>query len=414
MAQKPGVIFENGDEVRIFMRGRNQIIVKWLTDNAARLKLPGAPHPGNVSRALVGGPSSESLVQALNVMLDEMRHDPWAWCEPPERIEDVEGLQDYASYKWWYDLLRPTVPFSRFERMPKHPLQADEAEFLQERLSDWRSRLKGACDQYRADFALVEALRADMNPEYQRWVQEDSGWRLVGSDGQERRVGNPGLHGRSADEIARAYGLLRDVFPMPLPLVAEARLIYERPEGVEMDDFYSEPVEPWNGQEFEGVEWAMWEDFRAKDDMGRPKFLQVEHKVVYYWDGSRYQVADVDGGQYVRARPFLGKWHETTPKERDVMISRINPKHPTMDELLATRDQWVADTWASHKEDWAKNERWSPFNQTNYPDGVPESVAAGLFEAMVERLAADPEARAEQKAIVAARRNFKLGLRRRP
>ena len=284
MAQKAGVIFERGDELRMFMRGRNHRVENWLNDNCVRLGLEGAVHPTNLSRALIGRPSSETLVQALRALVDEIRADPWEWCKPPARIEDVEGIQEYATYGWWYDLLDPTIPFSRFERMPKHPLNRDEAEFLQERLSDWSTRLKGACDQYKADHALVRALMADDAPEYQSWGLEDSGWRL-GGRGQRHRVGNSGLHGRTPDEIGLALALSRAA--LPLPFVKEARLAYDRPSALPVGDYISDPVEPWNGQEFEGVEWDSWEDNRRQ--LSRPDYLQVEHKVVYHWDGQRYQ-----------------------------------------------------------------------------------------------------------------------------
>lgn len=407
MAQKAGVVFKEHDEVRLFLRSRNHVVEKWLD---------GAYHKSTVSRALTGLPVSEELALSLGVMLDEMRHDPWAWCEPPERIEDVEGLQDYASYKWWYDLLRPTVPFSRFERMPKHPLPADEAEFLQERLSEWRSRLKGACDQYKSDFALVEALRADETPEYQSWAKEDTGWRLgarrpgVPGETYRHRVGNPGLRGRSADDVARAHGLAR--VTMRLPLIEEARLAYV-PEVVEVNGHVSRPIEPWNGQEFEGVEWAMWEDRRP--DWQRGPNFEVEHKVVYYWDGERYQVRDIDDGEgmFSRVRTSLwGEWRAPTPRERDLFVTGIERQNETADELLSRRSEKIAEFWESLKAEWASSGVGGAVARRTYPDGVPESVAVERFEAMVEAQRMSADVRDEQARIAEARAAFRNRLRR--
>jgi len=407
MAQKAGVVFKEHDEVRLFLRSRNHVVEKWLD---------GAYHKSTVSRALTGLPVSEELALSLGVMLDEMQHDPWAWCEPPERIEDVEGLQDYASYKWWYDLLRPTVPFSRFERMPKHPLQADEAEFLQERLSEWRSRLKGACDQYKADFALVEALRADVNPEYQHWVQEDSVWRLgdrrPGEPGEtyRHRVGNPGLRGRSADEIALAHALAR--VTLRLPLIEEARLAYDRTKVVEVKGHISRPVEPWNGDAFEGVEWDRWDDPRP--DWQRGPYFWVENKVIYYWDGERYQVRDIaDGeGMFSRIRKSLREpWRVPTARERELLVTKMERQYETADELLSRRAEKIAEIWESLKAEWASSGVGGAVARIAHPDGVPESVAVERFEAMVEAQRRRSEARDEQELIAERLAEFRNRLR---
>lgn len=380
MGQQSGVAFEQHDEVRMFIRGRNQIVETWLHDNGHRVNL-GPVSSDTLSKALRGLPVLEPLPQALALMLDDMRRDPWAWCEPPERIEDVDGLRAYAGYPWWYALLKPTVPMSRFERMPKHPLPPDEAEYLQERLSDWSRRLRAVCDQHKRDHDLVEALRWDMKPEYQKWVVEDSGWRE--GVGTRRRIGNPGLRGRSADDVARAYAL--DKITLHLPMIEDARLFYKCPDVVPVHDHESEPVEPWNGQEFEGVEWDYWEDARTPGI--RSEYLQVEHRVVYWWDGSRYQIEDVE--KFVRVRTPLGQWRVPSLQDRDLMITGIQRKHKTVDELLARRDQEMAEL--------SKD---------------PEKAVV-LFDAMVERLRTNQDAIDEARDVARLRAHIRQGWRRR-
>jgi hypothetical protein len=410
MAQKAGVVFKEHDEVRLFLRSRNHVVEKWLD---------GAVHKSTVSRALTGQPVSEELVGSLTAMLEEMRHDPWVWCEPPERIEDVEGLQEYAPYKWWFDLLRPTVVFSRFERMPKHPLPEDELEFLQERLSAWRSRLRAACDQYKSDHALVEALRADMNPEYQNWVQEDTGWRLgsrrPGQYGEthRQRVGNHGLHGRSADEIALAHALAR--VTRRLPLIEEARLAYDRTQIVTGMGSISAPVEPWNGDTFEGVEWTDWEDFRTKDEGNRPKYLEAEHRVLYCWDGSRYQVRDIGEGEGMFARVRTSKWEPwqvPSAREREMFATRVERRHDTVEEFLANRDQWIADCWESKKAEWSGPGIGGFVTRQAKPDGIPESEAIAAFENALEHLRSSLDAREERELIARRLVEFRNKLRR--
>lgn len=410
MAQKAGVIFEHGDEVRRFLRGRNRVVEGWLNKNWERLDvgMTGPVTRETVSKVLSGRSVLEPTVKALHILRDEIRADPWAWCKPPERVEDVEGIRDYAEYSWWYEVLQPPVPWTAFASMSIRPLKLAYREVTQTRLSEWSSRLRAACDQFMTDQALVRALRADMNPEFQFWGLEDSGWRLGGT-GQRHRVGNPGLHGRSPEEIGLAFALSKA--DLPLPLIEEARLAYTRPNASPVDDHVSSPVEPWNGLEFEGVEWTDWEDVVQKDR--RTIYTRVEHRVVYHWDGARYQVADVDGGQFVRVMDG-GKWRPTTARERELMITRIVRKHETADELLARRDQWVADRWVELKEDWAGEGLGGIMQRQAQPDGVPESEAVRAFEAAVERARLSHDVRNEQEDLALARSNFKLWLRRRP
>lgn len=402
MAQKAGVIFEHGDELRRFLRGRNRIVEAWLNQNWARLDvgMTGPVTRETVSKVLGGRPVLEPTVKALHILRDEIRANPWEWCRPPERVEDAEGIRDYAEYSWWYDLLKPSVSFSRFERMTAQPLSSDEREYLQERLSEWSSRLKGACDQFMADNELLRALRADDAPEFQYY------------GGRRGRVGNPGLFGRSPDEIGLAYALAQQ--DMPLPLIEKARLAYDRPNAPPVHDHVSEPIVPWMDLEFEGVEWTDWEDVVSRDAF-RQTYTQVEHLVVYYWDGSRYQIEDVEDGQFVRAYDGEKReWIPTTPEQKDLMITRIIRKHETADELLARRDQWIANELAERQAEWAGAGMASLYAKRDFPDGIPESEAVRAFESVLANRRANQEVMQEQEDLARARSKFKRGLRRRP
>jgi hypothetical protein len=389
MAQKVGVVFEHGDELRRFLRGRNRIVEAWLNQNWDRLDvaMAGPVTRDTVSKVLGGRSVLEPVVKALHVLRDTIRANPWAWCKPPERVEDAEGIRDYAEYAWWYDVLQPSVSFSRFERMTAQPLPPDEREYLNERLSDWSSRLKGACDQFMADHELLRALSADDAPKYQY------------HGGRRGRVGNPGLHGRTPEEIGLAYALSRAT--LPLPLIEEARLAYERPNVSPVHDHVSEPIVPWMGLEFEGVEIEDWEDTRRPAshrlvlELPPRTAVQVEHKVIYYWDGSRYQVEDVE--KFARIKTgYSATWRDTTSKERDLLVTGIERKHDTVEELLAKREAWIAEVLAEK------------------PVGTTESEVVALFDAMVDRLRVNQDALREQEDLARARSKFKRGLRRRP
>ncbi len=415
MAQKESSrVFAHGDEVKNLVRGSNKRVENWIARNWQRCEgLTGPIHKSSVSDVLRGNNVVEPVANAMDIMFQEMLEDPWVWCEPPTLVED---LSDYAPLAWWYQVLNPPIPFSTFERMGSNPLKAAQREVTQTRLDAWVSRLRAACDQYSADQALVRALRADMNPTYQYWVVEDSGPRLVsgeremrlGPKGFKRRAGNPGLHGRTPEEIGVAYALADA--DLPMPLVGKACLAYERPRAAPIHDHPSVPVEPWNGLEFEGVERNQWED---KCDLGLR--FEVEHRVLYYWDGQQYRVADFDwSSRFARVRQDGGEWRAPTPKEEVLMKLEVDRQHETTDELLARRDQWIADTWASKKADWEGEGLGGIMQRQNQPDGVPESEAVAAFEAHLERTCLSQDVRDEQDLLARRRIEFMRKLRRRP
>lgn len=392
-------IFEEGYAVRKFLEEDNSRVVNWLRANWERFGMAGPVDKTIVSRALLGEPVREETVAALEGLVKEMREDPWAWCKPPERIEDLPD--DHRPLTWWYDTLKPPLPEYRFKRIRTQLLPDDMRADVQRALDNWSSRLRAACDRFQADTRLVRAMHADIEPEFQHWV-DDCGWRLVtpaeyrraSGTKMRRRVGDRGLQGCTAEEIGLAYALADAV--RPLPLVKEARLAYAQPRGVPEHDHYSEPVEPWNGAEFEGfeVEDALIKPARYTGDM--EERVKVRHRVCYWWDGQRYQVEDV--------RPFDqvldGQWREPTQDERDLLETGMTRSLWTRQELEERRDQWINDVHAA---------------QVAEGDSRTRKDVEQQFETVLARhnMQSDEAAADERREIARRRIEFKRSLRRR-
>lgn len=411
------VVFDDADAIKQFTLGQNARVVAWITANWERCEGLTAPiHKSTVSKALSSMPTVAPVANALDIMLDEIWADPWAWCKPPESIDD---LSEYAPLTWWFKTLKPPMAWNRFERMKAHPLDGDDRDLTQQRLDEWRDRLRAACDQFKTDSALVRALESDEDPEYQWWV--DDGETRIADDREKlgygktkpfrRRVGNAGLHGASAEEIGLAYALADA--ELTLPTVEEARLAYTRPRVVPQHDHFSEEVEPWNGDEFEGVEIDKVE--RREPGYGETVTYQVKHRVCFYWNGDRYAVEDVEPFAWIRI-PKHHKdepdWRVPTSQERDLLETGVKREHESREELLARKDEWIAEVWGSQKDSWTKNENGQRFNKTDFPDGVPIECAVDAFDAMLGRV--DDEAvRDEQRDVARGRMAFRRRLRRR-
>lgn len=345
-------VFDNAEEVVAFLNRDNKVVENWVNANWGRVDgMTGGVDKSRISRVLSGQPVADHLVDALELMYQEMRADPWEWCKPP----DVDALvDDRRALSWWYETLKPPIPWTRFERARQFPLGDDDRALLAQLLADWSSRLRAACDRFKADTRLVRALESDMNPAYQDWVKEDR-WVEVGArlkaqwSGEKRRmrVGSSGLHGMTPEEIGLAYAL-KDAI-RPLPDVQSARLAYAQPRVVPETEHLTEAVEKWNGDEFES-----WETRIAW--MGR--CVAVRHDVIRYWDGERYAVEDV--------RPFalisdddlsedsdkegLGhwtdgqfSWREATQDERDILRTGMKREHLTREEFEERhpRDEFI-------------------------------------------------------------------------
>jgi hypothetical protein len=413
MAQKSDSrVFEDGDAMKQFMRRQNWRIVDWVADNWERCEgLTGPIHKSTVSKALSGTPVVEPVANAMDILFGEMFADPWAWCEPPE----LDDLSAYAPLTWWFKTLHPPMAWARFERMNKYPLEGDERELTQQRLTEWQDRLRAACDQFKADNALVRALESDEDPEFQCWVDEDGDKRLLtdreqvqydaknwqGVQVYRRRVGNPGLHGKTAEEIGLAWALADAV--LTLPVIEDAKLAYTRPRAVPDPTHFSEPVDPWNGQEFEGVELG-----ECTTKIRHEVNWKYKHRVRFYWDDQRYLVEDVEPFAFI----WDDEWRAPSQAERDLLETGMQRKYETRDELMARRDEWIAEVWENQKETWEENDQFVRFNKKDFPDGVPKSAAARQFKVALDMIS-DEAAADELREISRLRMAFRRRLRRR-
>ena len=390
MAQKlDSVVFQEADAIKQFLLGQNKRVEAWFAENWERLDdMTGPIHKSTVSKALSGMPVVEPVANALDVMFDEIRADPWAWCEPPETIDD---LASYAPMNWWFKTLElsKVMSWSRFEAMRTRPFSDNQREDVQQRLSEWHERLRRVCDQFKLDQALVRALEADEDPEYQWWVRDGDEIRLGRGEGAfRRRVGNPGLHGRSDDEIGEAWALADAT--LTLPDVARAELTYSRPQGAPVSDHFSEPVEPWNGQEFEGVELQ---------EVGGQ---QVKHRVCFYWHGDRYHVEDIEPFSEI----WDDGWRAPSQDERDLLETGMQVTSMTKAQFEAQRDEWIDRAWK------ARNANMTSIERVMKPDGIPRSEIEVDFQSRLDGID-DEKARDEQREIARLRNAFRRGLRRR-
>ena len=426
MTQEKGRVFPNASELKAFTPSKHRRIESWLAANFNRAGMKGSIHKDTVAAALRGQPVEPATVDALELLLSEIRADPWEWCKPPT---SVDALTEYETLKWWHETLNPPVLWSRFERMNKFPLDGDDLELTEICLHRWSSRLRAACDQFKADRALAAAITADMKPEFQYWVQDGDRWRMLDHEAErkrtegaiQRRVGNPGLHGRTPEEIGLAYALVDAM--MPLPDLKEARLLYARPRVVPVHDHFSTPVEPWNGDAFDGFEPDVTEMETGFDEDKAVRItatFDVEHDVRFYWSEDRYLRDYVKMFARIKERHVDQDWRAPTRDERDLLEIKMVRKFLTVEEMQATRAEWVAQLWAQCKDVWARPDReqfstgsgrW--FKIADYPDGVPVSLIEAAFDAEVAALALNEEARDEYQEVARRRMQFRRQLRSR-
>lgn len=396
-------VFTHAEAVRRFTLEQNRRVEDWLARNRERVGLATTPSAGTISNALAGKQVSAELVSALNLMVQEMRADPWAWCEPPN---EVEAFSDYAPLRWWHRILdlKDDIPMSVFARVGTLKLSDERYRILAKRFDSWFFRLRAACDQYKADRALVQALAADEDPEFQAFCLVDGEWRLGAAHAgtverrELHRVGNPGLHGRSLEEVGMALAL--QSVSMSLPDIERACLTYARPEPERIDEWHSDPVEPWNGIEFDGVEYH--QGGMEFENVAKPPSDPTLWRVRFWWDGERYQVEDVE--PFARVKQD-GQWRDTTQQEREFWITGMEPME-TRADLLDRKDAWIDEVLQSRNA----SPTWQ--DRMNYPDGVPREVIEKQFEVVLSRIceseAAQHNAESERRL-----RRFRRGLRSR-
>ncbi len=387
--------FEHAADLSAFLLGRNHRVEQWLADNRERIPHDTPTSKTTVSNALAGKPVSTLMVEALTMMWSDIRNDPWAWCEPPNRLE---RLSEYAPLKWWYNLLRlDDIPWSVFQRINTVELSPERALIVKERYDNWYHRLRRACDQFKQDRDLVRALEADDDPEFQTFYERDGEWfdqppgRAVTG-----RVGNAGLRGRSREEIGVAIAM-QDM-NLPLPDIERACVTYERPEPVPVDAWASEPVEAFMGDTFDLFEErssGALPDVRGFVERPSGPFL---FQLRASWDGSRYQFEDVQPF----ARVFeAGEWRDTTPEERELWITGLE-RRPTRAQLadeLGDREAWIERLLADPPRSMllAKDKR---------------ALAASRYDNLLDRID-DREVMRHNLEIDARVRKFNRGLRRR-
>lgn len=386
--------FTQAEELRRACLEQNKRVERWLAVNWQRVGLESAVDKATISRALSGRPVRAEIVDALDTMIAEIYDDPWAWLEPPN---DPSRFSQYAPLDWWYstlDLHEDQIPRSIFKRIQTRPLSDDQYRILDRHWRDWVGRLQAACDAFKRDRELVRAVEADLNPEYQT---------VAGKSG---RVGNPGMIGKSLDEVAMALALTN--IDMTLPDIERACSTYQRPDPITVDSWVSEPVVAFAGDEVEGFEWRDIirkdrDPFKRLEPPVEPPARESHWRVRHRWDGSRYQVEDV--------LPFAqvlqdGKWRDTTPEERERWITGLDRKQ-TRADLMAQKDEWIDDVWESRRT----NTNWQ--DRLKWPDGIPREAIEQQFDVMLSRI--DDEAARENNADLERRlMKFNLTLRRRP
>ena len=128
-------VFLDADALKTFIQHQNKRVEAWFVVNWERLPGIEAPvHKSTISRALSSTPVLEPVANALDILFEEMKADPWAWCEPPATVEAL--APDWRPMNWWYKVLQPAVSWTRFERIRSHPLDGDDRTLTQERLDE--------------------------------------------------------------------------------------------------------------------------------------------------------------------------------------------------------------------------------------------------------------------------------------
>lgn len=356
-------IFEYAHQVKPFLV-KVKHVVAWVDENHERFGIDHKVHDSTISRALNGIPVYPGVVDALIELHRIATDDPWSMCEPPA----FEDLAEYASLKWWHNVLEPDVPLNTWNMLKSRPLAPEREVAVREAFDDWCRRLRTACDDHKRNTALTQAFVADVEPQVVEWV-------LV--DGVVHRK-TPGVYGPTFKFVrAQPFGLhqwcyLSDVktekhfvqeaalaralsvIEQPLPDVARASLGYDvtvTDEDVEwaeemvarmLQSGFAEAVgRAWNGESWEFIltrkedrqeRWRyVWDD--AAWDY-REEVVDAVHKI---WEKRRHT------GRFVAAH------FEEPPEDNrfwieprvDVTQERDFPGGPWRDVK-----QWSEGYWA--------------------------------------------------------------------
>lgn len=131
----------------------------WLSDD------PGLP------------PSATKVFDAIHALAVR---NPWLFCEPPESIDDLRPRD------WWFETLALEDVIGRTTwanyNDQKRPLSDDLRAKVQERLDDYRNRLRAACTNQEWDARLLVGFTQEVEPDYsgynRRW---DGTWYVASS-----------------------------------------------------------------------------------------------------------------------------------------------------------------------------------------------------------------------------------------
>lgn len=335
--------FPEGENLRKFLVQVKRV-VEWLHEHGEEYGLTEKVNDGTVSRALRGEKFDHRLTEALDALHAQAMRDPWKWCEPPEKVEELTGLP------WWHETLKPDVPLNTWNVMRKRPLSDDRRAKAQELLDDYRARLKVVCDLHAADARLRLAWAADIvHPRYDEWVEVDgvplnftkNPWALLDVDGGcffevsprvtqmqpfkkidkvKRRRAPEGMHtvlrdlaatNKTADELvelaARACAL-QDV-DMLLPDVRECKLSYEV-EPIEDDyeaaqvivdqallsGFVDAMAGPFNGETWDVSVHSRYHHPKQGHPDAKPALVR------HTWNGQDYSTKVVEGWEPERQK----------------------------------------------------------------------------------------------------------------
>lgn len=176
MPAGPKAKFEHGHDLMRFLLGHNKRAQAWVEANFERLGLDHPLDKSTISLALNEKPVPPIVVRAFQDLYREIYSDPWAWCRPPDTLEE---LADFHGFAWWYRILRldDVLTETAFDKLRKRPLKPDVRAAVQERLDTWSAKLRDVCEQQKADGELVRAYTADLDPQMDEWVSTAEGIR---------------------------------------------------------------------------------------------------------------------------------------------------------------------------------------------------------------------------------------------
>jgi hypothetical protein len=186
---------------------------------------------------------------------------------------------------------------------------------------------------FEADVALQDALLSDDKPTYQRWAQVGGLWTLS-ANGEPHRVGKNSLHGAKPETVARALALHGKHLPLPDIQGCKQRYSVTVDDTAVGQPFDAGPIEPWNGEEFDG--FLTWVDDSIPS---APQAYRAQ--VVFFWNGERYEHEDVERYWMKDQGSFLVELteDERTTLKTGVALDRVR-EIPDLAAYIAESIRW--------------------------------------------------------------------------